>query len=192
MPKKNILIIIESPTKTQILKNYLGDDYDVVSCNGHFVNLKKTGPYRLGIDLETFTPAYQILKEKKDLIANLQKKINKAKTTILATDPDREGEAIAYHLNENLEYKQPPGRVRFHEITEPAIKKAFSNIQTIDQDLVDAQETRRMLDRIIGFRLSRLLQKKIHARSAGRVQSVCLKLVVEREQERKAFTPQES
>ncbi len=185
------VVIMESPTKCKTVEQYLGSGYKVISSNGHISALKKTGALRLGIDLETYTPQYRIAKEQKELFLKLKKATDKASKVILATDPDREGEAIAYHLNNFLDIQNKSTRVRFHEITKSEILSSFNQEKAINYNLVRAQEVRRMLDRMIGFRLSFLLQNKIKMRSAGRVQSVALKLIIERENVRKAFKPEE-
>ena len=191
MAKK--LVIVESPSKSHTIEKYLGADYKVVSSKGHIRDLATKGKFGLGIDVDgEFTPDYVTIKGKKKLIDELKKEVKKADFTYLATDPDREGEAISWHLydalglNEN-NYK----RIVFNEITKNAILASFDNARLIDQNLVDSQETRRMLDRIIGFRLSKLMQAKTDGSSAGRVQSVALKLVVDREREIQAFNPEE-
>ncbi len=184
---KNV-IIVESPSKSKTIESYMGSDYKVVSSLGHIRDLATSGKDGLGIDIEhNFKPDYTIIKGKTKLVSEL-KKICKGAKVYLATDPDREGEAISYHLKEVLglsddEYE----RVVFHEITKPAIKEAFKEPRKIDYNLVSSQETRRMLDRIIGFKLSKLLQKKIKSKSAGRVQSVALKLICDLETEIESF-----
>lgn len=186
------LVIIESTTKTKALQSYLGKEYKVVSSEGHVTNLSKSGELHLGIDLETFKARYTILKKSKELINNFKKIIKKSKNVILATDPDREGEAIAYHLKRILNLKEDKyNRVVFNEITKKAILKAFKNPTKINLQLYKSQETRRILDRIIGFTLSKLLYQKIKSKSAGRVQSVILKILCEREAEIKKFISEE-
>ncbi len=190
MAKK--LIIVESPSKATTISRYLDEDVVVLSSKGHIRDLATSGPGGLGIDVENnFTPTYKIINGKGTMVKNLIKEA-KGKEVYLATDPDREGEAIAWHLAEVLNLdKTSKNRVIFREITKPAVIEAMKNPDKIDQALVDSQEARRMLDRIIGFKLSTLLQKKIKSKSAGRVQSVALKLIVDLEKEREAFIPEE-
>jgi len=187
------LVIVESPSKSKTIEKYLGKDYKVLSSKGHIRDLATTGKYGLGVDLENdFKPNYILMKGKSKLVSELKKESASASNVILATDPDREGEAISWHLKETLGLKDNNyGRVVFNEITEPAIKEAFKNPRKIDMDLVHSQESRRILDRIIGFRLSKLMQYKTEGKSAGRVQSVALKLIVDREREIEAFIPEE-
>lgn len=184
------VVIVESPSKTKTISKYLGSDYEVLSSKGHIRDLATTGKFGLGIDIEdNFKPHYIPLKDKKKTISDLKKASNGA-IVYLASDPDREGEAISWHLKDELglsNYK----RVVFNEITKPALLEAFENPRDIDMDLVKSQETRRMLDRIIGFRLSKLMQSKTDGKSAGRVQSVALKLIVDREREIEAFKEEE-
>ena len=190
--KKN-LVIVESPSKSKTIEKYLGSDFKVVSSKGHVCDLATTGKERLGIDIENnFEPTYKVSPDKKEVVQELKTLSNKAKDVYLASDPDREGEAIAWHLARELGLDvSTTKRIVFHEVTKPAVLEALKNPRTIDMSLVKSQETRRFLDRIIGFKLSKLLQKKIHSKSAGRVQSVALHLIVERENEIKAFIPQE-
>lgn len=187
------LVIVESPSKSHTIEKYLGSDYKVLSSKGHIRDLATTGKFGLGVDLEdNFKPNYILMKGKSKLVSELKKEASMADNIILATDPDREGEAISWHLKETLKLNENNyGRVVFNEITEPAIKEAFSKPRKIDEDLVHSQESRRILDRIIGFRLSKLMQYKTDGKSAGRVQSVALKLIVDREREILAFVPQE-
>ncbi len=187
------LVIVESPTKCKTIGQYLGSDYKVMASIGHIRDLSTTGPGGLGVDVyNSFKPTYAISKDKYEVITGLKKAASKASEVILATDPDREGEAIAWHLSEVLNLPiDSTKRLEFHEITRPAILKALANPRTIDMNLVASQETRRIMDRIIGFRLSYLLQKKIKSRSAGRVQSVTLKFLVDREREIENFSPEE-
>ena len=190
--KKN-LVIVESPSKSKTIEKYLGKDYKVVSSKGHICDLATSGKEGLGIDVDhDFEPTYKISKEKKDVVKELKELTKKAKDVYLASDPDREGEAIAWHLARVLDLDiDTTKRIVFHEVTKPAILEAMEHPKHIDMDLVRSQETRRMLDRIIGFKLSKLLQNKIRSKSAGRVQSVALKLIVERENEIKAFKSEE-
>ncbi len=186
-------MIVESPSKSKTIEKYLGDHYKVVSSKGHIRDLATSGPLGLGVDIEDgFKPVYVALPLKKKIISELKKEVKESDMIYLATDPDREGEAISWHLKDALgieddKYK----RVLFHEITQDKVLEAIKHPTKIDIDLVRSQETRRILDRIIGFRLSKLLQSKIGAKSAGRVQSVALKLIVDREREIEAFVPEE-
>ncbi len=184
------VIIVESPSKSKTISSYLGKGYTVLSSKGHICDLATSGKDGLGIDIENnFTPNYKIIKKKEELIKFLQNTC-KGKKVYLATDPDREGEAIAYHLANvlNLDLNDS-NRIEFHEITKTAVRKALEEPHKIDMQMVDSQECRRMIDRILGFKLSKLLQRKIGSKSAGRVQSVVLKLIVDLEKEIKAFVP---
>ncbi len=191
MSKK--LVIVESPSKSKTIEKYLGKDYKVVSSLGHIRDLSTSGKYGFGVDVENdFKPDYKIIKGKNKLVKELKKDVKDADFVYLATDPDREGEAISWHLYDTLgltpnNYK----RIVFNEITKDAILNSFNNARMIDDDLVKSQEARRILDRIIGFRLSKLMQSKTGGKSAGRVQSVALKLIVDREREIQAFIPEE-
>lgn len=187
------LVIVESPSKSKTIEKYLGSDYKVVSSKGHIRDLATTGKGGLGIDIENdFTPSYVISKDKKDTVKELKAALKKCDEVYLASDPDREGEAISWHLAEVLDVdKTKQNRVIFNEITKNAVIQAFETPRTIDMDLVKSQETRRMLDRIIGFKLSGLLKNKIKSKSAGRVQSVALNLIVQREKEIEAFVSEE-
>ena len=192
MSKK--LVIVESPAKSKTINQYLGDNYIVESSVGHIRDLAVVGPGGLGVDVENeFKPTYEVLKDKKQVIKKLNKSLAKVDEVYLATDPDREGEAISWHLSEtlNINKDQPIYRVIFNEITRDAVTKSFDNPGEINRDLVNSQETRRILDRIIGFKLSKLLQSKIKSKSAGRVQSAALKLIVDREKEIEAFVIEE-
>lgn len=184
------VIIVESPSKSKTINSYLGKGYLVLSSKGHICDLATTGKDGLGIDIEHgFIPNYKIMKDKEDLVKTLKNQC-KDKKVFLATDPDREGEAIAYHLAHvlNLDLNDT-NRIEFHEITKPAVLEALNNPHQINLKMVDSQECRRMIDRILGFKLSKLLQKKIASQSAGRVQSVVLRLIVELEKEIKEFVP---
>jgi DNA topoisomerase-1 len=181
------LVIVESPAKAKTIEGFLGEDFTVRSSFGHIRDLAKKG---LAVDLEhNFTPTYEISPDKEKVVAELRKIAKSATTVWLATDEDREGEAISWHLAEalNLDIKSTK-RIVFHEITKPAIQAAIANPRTIDKHLVDAQQARRILDRLVGFELSPILWKKIRpSLSAGRVQSVAVRLIVEREREVQSF-----
>ncbi len=187
------LVIVESPTKTKAIEKYLGSDYKVVSSKGHIRDLATTGKYGFGVDIDNhFAPNYEPIKGKKKDITALKKDAKSSKKVYLATDPDREGEAISWHLKDALELSDDDyERVVFNEITKDVVRNAFNNTRKIDDDLVHSQETRRILDRIIGFRLSKLMQSKTGGKSAGRVQSVALKLIVDREREIESFKEEE-
>ena len=185
------LIIVESPAKANTIKKFLGGSTKVVASMGHIRDLPKS---KLGIDIENdFEPQYINIRGKGDLIKSLKKDADQAKKVYLATDPDREGEAIAWHLSKILEEdKNKITRVTFNEITKTAVQKAMKNARDIDINLVDAQQARRVLDRIVGYKISPLLWKKVkRGLSAGRVQSVAVKLIVDRENEIENFIPQE-
>ena len=184
------IIIVESPSKSHTIGTYLGSDYEVLSSKGHIKELATKGHDGLGIDIENgFIPVYDIIPEKKSLVSDLIKK-TKGKEVYLATDPDREGEAIAYHLAQVLNLDiNANNRIEFHEITKKAVLEGLNNPHPINVKLVESQETRRMIDRILGFKLSKLLKNKIKSTSAGRVQSVALLLIVQLENEIKAFVP---
>ncbi|MBE6151907.1 MAG: type I DNA topoisomerase [Firmicutes bacterium] len=187
------LVIVESPSKSHTIEKYLGSDYKVLSSKGHIRDLSTKGKFGLGVDIENnFNPDYVILKGKKKDVESLKKEAKKAEHVYLATDLDREGEAISWHLYNCLDLTEDKySRIVFNEITKPAILEALKHPGKIDQDLVNSQETRRILDRIIGFRLSKLIQSKTDGSSAGRVQSVALKLIVDREREIEAFNSEE-
>ncbi len=191
MSKK--LVIVESPAKSKTIGQYLGKDYTVMSSVGHVRDLAVVGAGGLGVDVENnFKPTYEVLPEKKQVIHKLNQALKNAEELYLATDPDREGEAISWHLSDTLNIKnQKVYRVIFNEITRNAIKESFEQPGEINRDLVNSQETRRILDRIIGFKLSKLLQSKIKSKSAGRVQSAALKLIVDKEKEIDAFNIEE-
>ena len=190
---KKKLVIVESPSKTKTISKFLGEQYNVVHSKGHIRDLATSGKHGLGVDVDgDFEAKYVVNRDKKDVVKELHKYAKDADQIYLATDPDREGEAISWHLANELGVDiDQPNRVVFNEITEDAIQAAFEHPRQIDMNLVHSQETRRILDRIIGFRLSKLLQSKIRSKSAGRVQSVALKIIVEREKEIKAFQPVE-
>lgn len=189
---KNI-IIVESPAKCKTISKYLGEDYTVVSSKGHIRDLATSGKYGLGIDIENdFKPSYEIIKGKKKDVKYLKDLIEKADHIYLATDPDREGETISWHLYDELKVPDEKyDRIVFNEITKDVVLKALKNPRRIDMNLVHSGEARRFLDRIIGFRLSKVMQSKTAGKSAGRVQSVALKLIVDREREILAFIPKE-
>ena len=191
MTKK--LVIVESPSKSKTIEKYLGSDYKVVSSLGHIRDLATSGKYGFGIDLENgFKPNYEIIKGKKKLVTALKKDVKDSDFVYLATDPDREGEAISWHLFDALGLsKDKYKRIVFNEITKDVILSSFDKARDIDDNLVRSQETRRMLDRIIGFRLSKLMQSKTGGKSAGRVQSVALKLIVDKEREIEAFVAED-
>lgn len=187
------LVIVESPSKSKTIEKYLGKDYEVVSSKGHIRDLATRGKDGLGVDVENeFEATYIINKDKKDVVKDLKARAKKATQVYLATDPDREGEAISWHLANELGLEvSDQNRVVFNEITKDAVIKAFDSPRTIDMGLVRSQETRRILDRIIGFKLSKLLSRKIQSKSAGRVQSVALHMIVEKEKEIAAFITEE-
>ena len=187
------LLIVESPSKSKTIENYLGSDYKVVASLGHIRDLRIKGKGGFGVDVENnFQPEYSILPEKKEVVDNLIKLADEAEHIYLATDPDREGEAISWHLQEVLEQEpEKISRIVFNEITKTAVTNAILHDRQIDMGLVHSQESRRIIDRIIGFRLSSLLQQKLGSKSAGRVQSVALKLIVDREKEIEAFDKEE-
>ena len=185
------LVIVESPAKAKTIQKYLGSGYDVVASMGHVYDLPKS---KLGVDVDNdFKPQYVPIKGKEELIESLEKKAKKADEVILATDPDREGEAISWHLAHLLGLPtDAKNRVTFNEITKSGIQKGISEPRTIDQHLVDAQQARRVLDRLVGYKISPFLWRKVRTGlSAGRVQSVAVRLIVDREQEIQAFKPQE-
>ena len=182
------LVIVESPAKAKTIENYLGKEFIVKSSIGHIRDLPKKGG--LGIDIENgFLPKYEVSEDKKKVVEDLRKDVNKAETVWIATDEDREGEAIAWHLEEVLNLKEKEvKRIVFHEITKKAITKAVKNPREINKNLVDAQQARRVLDRLVGFKLSPVLWRKVkQGLSAGRVQSVAVRLIVEREKEIEGF-----
>ncbi len=182
------LVIVESPAKAKTIEGFLGKDYTVKSSFGHVRDLPKS---KLGVEIEQdFSPVYEIPKDKKTVVTDLRKMAKEAETVWLATDEDREGEAISWHLAESLKLKESDyKRIVFHEITRGAITNAIQNPRTIDRNLVNAQQARRVLDRLVGFELSPLLWKKVKpALSAGRVQSVAVRLIVDREREIQQFT----
>ncbi len=188
---KENLVIVESPAKAKTIEKFLGSDYRVLSSYGHIRDLKKKS---FSIDLETLTPQYEVPADKQRVVAQLQKAVGEARTVWLASDEDREGEAISWHLTEVLHLPaQTTRRIVFHEITKPAILDAIEHPRHIDLNLVNAQQARRVLDRIVGFKLSPVLWRKVKpALSAGRVQSVAVRLIVEREREIQQFQNESS
>ncbi len=183
------LLIVESPAKAKTINRYLGDDFKVMATVGHVIDLPKS---ELGVDVEKgYKPLYQVIHGKRKILQELKRALPEQGNVYLAMDPDREGEAIAWHVQEYLKLKNAK-RVSFHEITKDAILQAIKSPSSVNEDLVEAQKARRVLDRLYGYKLSELLWKKIwYGLSAGRVQSVALRLVVEREEEREAFKPEE-
>src|SRR5437763_12470131 len=179
--KKKHLVIVESPAKAKTINKYLGPNYEVMASKGHVRDLIKS---RLGIDIEGgWVPTYRDLKDRKDVLALLKKHAASADMIYLAPDPDREGEAVAWTLKEALDLKDEQiRRVTFNEITKTAVQKAFNNASHINMDLVAAQEARRFLDRVVGYKLSPLVSRTLaDPLTAGRVQSVAVRLIVERE-----------
>ena len=185
------LVIVESPAKVKTIKKFLGSNYEVAASNGHVRDLPKS---QLGVDVANdYEPKYITIRGKGDILANLRKEVKKAEKVFLATDPDREGEAISFHLIEALKlHNKPVHRITFNEITKSAVKESLKNPRDIDLNLVDAQQTRRVLDRMVGYKISPLLWAKIkRGLSAGRVQSVALRIICDREEEINAFIPEE-
>ncbi|WP_075719313.1 type I DNA topoisomerase [Roseburia sp. 499] len=186
------LVIVESPAKVKTIKKFLGNNYEVAASNGHVRDLPKS---QLGIDVEhDFEPKYITIRGKGDILAKLRKEVKKADKIYLATDPDREGEAISWHLSKalKLEERKNVYRISFNEITKNAVKASLKQAREIDMNLVDAQQARRMLDRMVGYRISPLLWAKVkRGLSAGRVQSVALRIICDREEEINAFIPEE-
>ena len=190
MAKKKLLIV-ESPSKADTIKKYLGSDYNVMASVGHIIDLPKSS---LGVDIEKdFEPKYITIRGKGPLLAELKKEASKADIVYLATDPDREGEAISWHLATALDIDiSSPCRVTFNEITKNAVRAAVKEPKAIDMNLVNAQQARRVLDRIVGYKISPILWEKIKkGLSAGRVQSVALKMICDREEEIINFVPEE-
>src|SRR3990167_7781495 len=188
------LVIVESPAKARTIRKYLGNAYEVEASVGHIIDLPAN---RMGVDLESgdFTPEYVPIEGKSKIIKEIQSAAKHASAVYLAPDPDREGEAIAFHLASLIKEKgckAPIYRVRFHEITQKAVKEAFLHASELDQKLYDAQQARRILDRVVGYQISPILWKKVRrGLSAGRVQSVAVRLVVDREREILAFKTEE-
>ena len=188
------LVIVESPSKSKTIEKYLGKDFKVTSSKGHICDLATKGKEGLGVDVENnFAPTYEVSKDKKQVVKELKKMVEDADFVYLATDPDREGEAISWHLARELGLSvDEKNRIVFNEITKNSVLKALKEPRSIDMALVRSQETRRILDRIIGFKLSKLLKRKIGSKSAGRVQSIALRMICDKEAEIKAFVPVES
>ena len=184
------LVIVESPAKAKTIKNYLGKDFSVEASSGHLIDLPKS---KLGVDIENdFQPQYEVIKNKKKYLTKLKKAAENAESVYLASDPDREGEAIAWHIADQLGIKDKSYRILIHEITEKAIKESINSPTTLSNDKFDAQQARRVLDRLVGYQVSPLLWKKVRrGLSAGRVQSVALRIVVEREREIEIFVTKE-
>ncbi|MBO5896452.1 MAG: type I DNA topoisomerase [Clostridia bacterium] len=185
------LVIVESPAKAKTIKKYLGKDYDVVASMGHVRDLPAA---KLSVDVKNdFAPKYAIIKGKEKLVKELKDKVSKSEAVYLATDPDREGEAISWHLATILELDlKSKNRVKFNEINETSVKRGISSPEVVDMGLVDAQQARRILDRLVGYRLSPFISQKIRrGLSAGRVQSVAVRLIVDREEEIAKFNPEE-
>ena len=185
------LVIVESPTKVKTIKKFLGSNYVVMASNGHVRDLPKS---QMGVDLEhDFEPKYITIRGKGEILAGLRKEVKKADKIYLATDPDREGEAISWHLMKALKLEgKKVYRISFNEITKSAVKASLKNARDIDMDLVDAQQARRVLDRIVGYKISPVLWAKVkRGLSAGRVQSVALRIIADREDEITAFIPEE-
>ena len=183
------LVIVESPAKAKTIEKYLGSDFKVASSYGHISDLPSK---ELGVDVENdFKPKYIISKDKKDVVRDLKKKADKADCVWLASDEDREGEAIAWHLSESLKLDaKKTKRIVFREITKKAILNAIENPREIDYNVVNAQQARRVIDRLVGFEISPILWRKVKGGlSAGRVQSVAVRLLVDREKEINNFTP---
>lgn len=188
---KTDLVIVESPAKARTIEKYLGSNYSVVASMGHLRDLPKS---TMGVDIENgFEPDYQPVKGRENVIEDLRKRSQSANIVYLATDPDREGEAISWHLKELLELPDEKARrVTFNEITKKTVTESIAVPRDIDQDLVDAQQARRILDRIVGYKLSPLLWRKVRrGLSAGRVQSVATRMVVDREKEIRDFRQEE-
>src|ERR1700720_3791169 len=184
------LVIVESPAKAKTINKFIGKDYIVKASVGHVRDLPKS---ELGVDEETFEPTYEILEGKEKVVSELRAAAKKADHIYIASDPDREGEAIGWHVMNLLggESKKVR-RILFHEITKNAVKKAIEHPTTIDMNKVNAQQARRVLDRLVGYKLSPLLWDKVRrGLSAGRVQSVAVRIIAEREREIRAFTPEE-
>jgi DNA topoisomerase-1 len=189
--RSNTLVVVESPAKAKTIKKYLGAGYTVKASVGHVMDLPKS---KMGVDIENgFAPEYEVIESKKKVVADLKSAAKLADRIFLATDPDREGEAIAWHVFEQLKkQKVPTQRVLFNEITKKAIQEAILHPRELNREMYDAQQARRVLDRLVGYQISPILWKKVRrGLSAGRVQSVAVRLVVEREEEIGKFVPVE-
>ena len=187
----NNLVIVESPSKAKTIKKYLGKNYEVIASQGHIIDLPSS---KLGVDVDNdFKASYITMKGKAKIIKEIKDKAKKADKVYLATDPDREGEAIAWHLRNMLKIdEREKCRIEFNEITKDAVKKAINSPRTIDENLVNAQQGRRILDRIVGYKISPVLWKKVKkGLSAGRVQSVAMRIIMDREREIRKFKKQE-
>ena len=185
------LVIVESPTKVKTIKKFLGSNYEVAASNGHVRDLPKS---QLGVDVENdYEPKYITIRGKGDILASLRKSAKKADKVYLATDPDREGEAISWHLSKALKLDESKmNRITFNEITKNAVKDSLKHARDIDMNLVNAQQTRRILDRMVGYLISPVLWAKVkRGLSAGRVQSVALRIIADREEEINSFIPEE-
>ena len=184
------LVIVESPAKARSIGSYLGNDYTVLASKGHVRDLLVT---QLSVDIENdFEPKYRVPNDKRATVKQIKEAVDSAKNIYLATDPDREGEAIAWHLAEAIDIDENVKRVTFNEVTRDAVRESFDHARTIDMDLVNAQQARRILDRLVGYNITELLWDKVRNRlSAGRVQSLALRLVVDREREIDAFVSEE-
>lgn len=184
------LIIVESPAKAKTISRFLGKGYKVEATMGHVIDLPKS---KMGINIEEdFEPDYITIRGKGKILTRLKKEVKNSKDVLLATDPDREGEAISWHLYRALNLNTAKARIEFNEITKDAVKNAIKKPRAINQNLVDAQQARRLLDRLVGYKLSPLLWKKVRkGLSAGRVQTVAVKILCEREKEIEAFVPEE-
>ena len=183
------LVIVESPSKAKTIEKILGKGYEVTASYGHVIDLPKT---KIGIDVENnFEPKYQVIKGKGEVLKKLKDKSKKASTVYLASDQDREGEAIAWHISNYIKQPEKTKRIEFNEITKTAVNNAIKHPRDINENLVNAQQARRLLDRIVGYKISPLLWKTINKNaSAGRVQSVALKLICDLEDEIRNFVPQ--
>src|SRR6056297_4289180 len=188
--KKRNLVIVESPAKAKTINKFMGKQYKVEASMGHVIDLPKS---KLGINIEdNFNPKYITIRGKGKILSKLKKEAKKSEKVLLATDPDREGEAISWHLARALGIENQNNRIEFNEITSSAIKKAMKNPRKLDNDLVNAQQARRLLDRLVGCKLSPLLWKKVRkGLSAGRVQTIAVKIICEKEKEIEEFEPKE-
>src|SRR5438270_8587471 len=187
---RNTLVVVESPAKAKTIKKYLGSGYTVKASVGHIMDLPKS---KMGVDIENgFEPVYEIIKGKQKVVTELKAAAKNADRVLLATDADREGEAIAWHVKQQIARRMPAQRVLFNEITKKAIQEAIQKPLELNKDMYDAQQARRVLDRLVGYQISPILWKKVRrGLSAGRVQSVAVRLVVERENEIGKFVPVE-